>query len=339
MTTKPLLFLTGFLGAGKTTLLRDLLQQLNARGLKADVILNDVANADLDVATLEGKAASIEPIAASCACCESLDELVALCRTAARGKGDFLLIELNGTADPLSLMEAFALLENKMPFFPRLQVCLVDARHWGQRGEFSALERRQLETAGFWTLSHAGNAESKRIEDVHEKVSAFAPFSKRVEPDELVDLLADELSPIRRDRCSVAGPGSHARTESENAFANQAMPTDETHQLSHRFTGCTIPLPPRVRRRSLERLLRDLPPWVMRAKAMVKLVEEPGSRWLFQRSGTDELPEPISVPEVRRVTASLVCVGPQLDRDLLQRLVRDRFGEATSTGIQQNLHE
>ena len=66
--SKPLLFLTGFLGAGKTTLLRGILTESQKLGRSCDVILNDFENAELDAATLPSYAASIAPIAASCAC-------------------------------------------------------------------------------------------------------------------------------------------------------------------------------------------------------------------------------------------------------------------------------
>ena len=101
---KPFLLITGFLGAGKTTLLRNLLHELGARNVKADVILNDFSNADIDVATLNPSLlSSVAPLAAGCACCDSLEELVQLCKTASNAKGDLLLVELNGTADPLVL--------------------------------------------------------------------------------------------------------------------------------------------------------------------------------------------------------------------------------------------
>ena len=152
--SKPLLLITGFLGAGKTTLLRSLLNDIVEYGFKTDVILNDFGDAEIDSATLDcSSLTSLAPLAAGCACCESLEELVVLCRTAAKGKGDFVLVELNGTADPLPLLETFTLLEEKLPFFPRLQVCVIDARHWETRKDYNVLERRQLETASFWYLS------------------------------------------------------------------------------------------------------------------------------------------------------------------------------------------
>jgi len=72
------------------------------------VILNDITNAQLDAASINtNHASSIVPLSASCACCESLEELMALCKTASSGKGDLLVLELNGTADPLAIIENF----------------------------------------------------------------------------------------------------------------------------------------------------------------------------------------------------------------------------------------
>ncbi|HBM78816.1 MAG TPA: hypothetical protein DD438_11950 [Verrucomicrobiales bacterium] len=77
---RPLLLVAGFLGAGKTSLIRSLLAQLQRRGIKADVILNDIANANIDAASINpDHAASISPLAASCACCESLEDARFLC--------------------------------------------------------------------------------------------------------------------------------------------------------------------------------------------------------------------------------------------------------------------
>jgi G3E family GTPase len=144
---KPLLLVSGFLGAGKTTFLRRMLATLDETEFYADVILNDFANAEIDTATLRGPSATtVSPIAAGCACCESLDELVFLCKSVYRSKANIILLELNGTADPLALLESFALMGDRLPFSPRLQICIIDARHWGKRNEFSLLEQRQLET-------------------------------------------------------------------------------------------------------------------------------------------------------------------------------------------------
>ncbi|MEM7600831.1 MAG: GTP-binding protein [Verrucomicrobiota bacterium] len=322
MTRKPLLFITGFLGTGKTTLLRELILEMSSRGYRADVILNDFANAEIDAATLDASVASIAPIAASCACCESLDELVTLCRTAAAGEGDFLLIELNGTADPLSLLEAFTLMESKIPFFPRMQVCTIDVRLWGLRGDLAALELRQLETAAFWRPTHVDEVGEVSLALVKGEVKVANP---QVEEGS-VYRLADE---IERELLEKAMPKAlfDEKSPAGLAKAELARRNDSVHRLSHRFSGVQVVLPGKVRRASVEQLLNGLPPWVLRAKALVKLVEEPGSRWLFERSGTDPLFPPIEVPDISRVAPSLVCIGAKLDPEEIKEHVRRQFGE------------
>ena len=105
---KPLVFITGFLGAGKTTLLRKLSTALNGLDFSVDAILNDYINAGMEASTVGLSAAHITPLESGCACCESLDELVAICRNAHAGDGDLFLLELNGTADPLPILEAIS---------------------------------------------------------------------------------------------------------------------------------------------------------------------------------------------------------------------------------------
>ena len=312
---KPLLFITGFLGAGKTTLLRALLDELSKVGRTADVILNDFENAEIDASTLHERAASIYPIAASCACCDSLDDLVKLCLATQNSKGDVLLIELNGTADPLPLLETFTLVEEKLPFLPRWQVGVVDARHWGQRDEFAPLEQRQVETASHWMTAHTEELAEAEIDRVSQSVSKVNPFGRKVDAMQLAADLASEGKALPN------GP--------ENATVHRlARGTSRTgHSLAHRLTGYQIPLPGRYRRNQVIDLLEALPDEVVRAKAMVEIEESPDVRWLFQRTGRDPVDKPVEVANLSRTPASLVCVGPCLAPESLRALVRSHLDE------------
>ncbi len=322
---RPLLLVAGFLGAGKTTLIRGLLADLSRAGMSADVILNDIANAELDAASIDpGQAASISPLAASCACCESLDELVALCGTAARGVGDLLLIELNGTADPLGILESFVLLEERLPFLPMLQVCVVDVRHWGERGELTPLERRQMEAAGLHVLSHTDQADRADVRRVEAAIGDAFPDSRRVTAEQLAGALVTKSPPALpvHDPLRVGASSTGLRPPANGRVR------DDVHLLSHRVKGCQIPLPPKVHRAAIERLLDRLPDGVLRAKALVKLVDAPGSRWLFERSGNEVSPSPIPVPGITHLSPSLLCMGLQLDPGRITTLVSDAFGNA-----------
>jgi G3E family GTPase len=304
--SKPLLFLTGFLGAGKTTLLRGVLTESQKLGRSCDVILNDFENAEIDAATLPSYAASIAPIAASCACCDSLEDLVQLALAAQASRGDALLVELNGTADPLPLLESFTLLEEKLPFFPRWQVAVIHARNWGRRGEYAALERRQLETATHWVLTHAESLTARELKALARAVASVNPHAKRSHAHGLAaDLHIARGGP---EAVSYLSGGGHRH--------------DHTHALSHRFTGCQVPLPGRYRSEDLIALLESLPPVVVRAKALVRLQDRPGSRWLFGRSTDDPVGEPYEVDGLTKAPSSLVCIGPGLDRAEIHALVK-----------------
>ena len=80
---------------------------ISAQGIKADVILNDIANVRSTQPVLMPRRLRPLFLSVTCACCESLEELSNLCKTVSEGDGDLLFIELNGTADPLVLMRIF----------------------------------------------------------------------------------------------------------------------------------------------------------------------------------------------------------------------------------------
>jgi len=321
---KPLLFITGFLGAGKTTLLREILEEYRALGRAADVILNDFENAEIDAATLPDYAASIAPIAASCACCDSLEDLVQLALAAQRSEGDALLVELNGTADPLPLLESFTLLEDKLPFFPRWQAGVIDARHWGRRGEFAPLERRQLETATHWVPTHAECLSARELKAVAKGVASVNPHAQR---SHACGIAADLHLASGKGEAGECLSAPRLDFDPEYRHNHRHLEHDPEHALSHRFTGCQVALPGRYRAEQMVRLLEALPPVVVRAKALVRLRERPGSRWLFGRCGSDPVGEPDEVGGLSKAPASLVCIGPGLDPAAIRELVVEHFGE------------
>lgn len=310
---KPLLLITGFLGAGKTTLLRDLLKRLGSLDLTADVILNDYENAEIDAATLEGAMASLVPISASCACCDSLDDLVRLCRATGDSRGDIVLVELNGTADPLPLLEAFTLLESRLGLWPRWQVGVVDARHWGKRSAFDPLERRQLETATHWVLSHDQALSESDRHTVEASVATVNPFATRTKASDLA------LSLSKAQQTVAMRPFRFRPAETSRQH-------DEVHNLTHAFTGCQIPLPGKLSHAQALRLMNSLPPQVVRAKLLARISDRPGCRWLYERVNSLALPEPTPAPEIERVPVSLVCIGSDLNPDAIRRLAENQLG-------------
>ncbi len=316
--TRPLVLLTGFLGAGKTTFLRTLLASLRPWQLRADVILNDYENALLDAETLRDSAASIEAIAASCACCEGLEFLVDLSLAANSSRNDLLLVEVNGTADPIPLLESFILLESKLRRHPRWQVCVIDARNFGKRGAYRSLEEIQLETASHFHLSHADEISILQRNNLYERIRAINPTASETTPQLMADALAKAANrdmrllltrqPPQRDR--LFPPLAHS--------AGRAP--------AHQFTGCQILLPDRLQRIAVWSWLAALPHSVIRAKALVTAQDEPDTRRLFERVGLEIMGDPLEVPISPRVPASAILIGPSLDPAALLEITRRELG-------------
>ena len=247
-----------------------------------------------------------------------MEELLSLCRTANEGEGDLLLIELNGTADPLGVLEPFALLRRELSMSPMIHACVIDVRHWGKRGELTALEERQMRGAGLYLLSHQDLVTNTEIEAVENVVTDAFPESFQTDASQLADLLVSAT-------LEGAGDGVSGSREWPQ-FSAVKCREDHVHLLSHQVRGCEIPLPPKVRRAGIEQLLMNLPDSVLRAKALVKTVEDPGSQWLFERCGREVSPSPLPVPAGTRIPSSLLCMGMNLDSAAIRMLVSEEFG-------------
>lgn len=63
-----------------------------------------------------------------------------------------------------------------------------------------------------------------------------------------------------------------------------------------------------------------------RAKALVRLRDRPGSRWLYGRTIDDPVGEPYEVDGLAKAPSSLVCIGPGLDPAVIRLLVEEILG-------------
>merc|ERR1719162_2661443 len=82
----PVTILCGFLGAGKTTMVRHILQ--NREGMKVGVVVNDMAEANIDSEVLAFEDADgIVGLQNGCACCSGRDDLFARLQELVDGEG------------------------------------------------------------------------------------------------------------------------------------------------------------------------------------------------------------------------------------------------------------
>ena len=326
VSVRPMLMLTGFLGAGKTTLLREILDNLATREQLADVILNDRENADIDKETLKNHAADVSALTGSCVCCEGYDELVSMMLKASKSQHDVLLIELNGTADPVPLLESFTLLESKFCLRPRWQVCVIDARYFGKRGYFDDLEKLQLETASHYTISWASELTGAEEIKLQESIQAINPRATRT----TASLLADALSQAIRNnlRHTFVNQSSKQAGKSPTQFAITSPPKQDLHdrhQIAHEFTGCNIIFPKPIEASRITKWLESLPAYVIRAKALVTLTTEEDIRYLYERVGEIVSPSPLPVPPAKNVPCSGIFIGAELDPDEILRLTQEHL--------------
>ena len=318
--------LTGFLGTGKTTLLRSILDELAEREHLADVLLNDRENASIDRETLKDRAANVLALTGSCVCCEGYDELVEMILKASKSQHDLLLIELNGTADPIPLLESFTLLESKFCLRPRWQVCVIDARHFGKRGNFDELEKLQLETASHFTISWNSELNEQEERALEKKVMTINSQATRT----TAPLLADALSrAIRNNRHHTFAKKQLDQNHHASLRFAPIPPSKKNlhdrHELAHQFTGCNIIFPKPVEEARVPLWLKKLPASVIRAKALVAHPSEEGSRFLYERVGEIVSPSPIPVRVSEKVPCSGIFIGADLDPYEILSITREHL--------------
>ncbi|MBZ8117059.1 GTP-binding protein [Roseovarius sp. LXJ103] len=108
----PVTVLSGFLGAGKTTLLNRVLN--NREGRRVAVIVNDMSEVNIDAdlvradTELSRTDETLVEMSNGCICCTLRDDLLdEVCRLAAEGRFDYLLIESTGISEPLPVAATF----------------------------------------------------------------------------------------------------------------------------------------------------------------------------------------------------------------------------------------
>lgn len=231
----PVTVLSGFLGSGKTTLLKHILQS-NTHGLKIAIIVNDMAEVNIDgahVARLSGKEdkGNLVQMQNGCICCTLRgDFLVELANMAWGGQFDYVLIESSGISEPQQVAETFtAALSAEMLDIPE---------------EIELEDREVIEK-----VAKAGGLEKvARIDTMVTVIDAFRFFAEFNTADFLTDRYA-------RDGNAEQVPAEDERTVSDLMadqieFANVVVvnKTDMVDRATReRIRGCVKALNPKAK--------------------------------------------------------------------------------------------
>ncbi|WP_058304092.1 CobW family GTP-binding protein [Gorillibacterium timonense] len=151
----PVLILSGFLGSGKTTLLLHLLEEADARGLRAGVLMNELGKRDVDGQIVsETSDIALSRLLDGCVCCTKKSELAGSLASLLRTKPDLLIIELTGVANPEEVADALTEPELLGKVKIKQIVTVLDAEHTLEYNSIFASDkelvrtlRRQIEVA------------------------------------------------------------------------------------------------------------------------------------------------------------------------------------------------
>lgn len=306
--TIPLLVLAGFLGSGKTSLLRELLPRLEEGGITPRVILSDHQNAGVDASSLQAPGRVVKPLSGHCVCCSSFESLCEALAAVPNGPRQTVLLEASGSSDPCTLLvQLSASPEVRARFSPLIQVTLVNAHRWQKRFWHNELERLQARTASHLMVTWTDRVDENRHREVLSSLGRLNPRATVADGTSLADLLlrcADEAAPAPVG-ASGGSPGYFAMSAS--------------HELAHDFVATSLALPAAVRRDDLLRWFDNLPPEILRCKAIARFHDEPGAEYLVEKTDDHKWgATALRLSQPTNLEPTAILIGVKLDHGTLQ---------------------
>ncbi|MEO6053163.1 MAG: GTP-binding protein [Chthoniobacterales bacterium] len=318
----PLVLLVGFLGSGKTSLLRKTLPALKQRGIFSKVILNDYQNAKVDSASLAEMAEAIVPIAGSCVCCESSEELLNELLKVSEAEKQILFVEANGTTDSMQMIEMILFNPQvKSLYHPVLQVTVADCKRWQKRVWHNNLERLQAKTATHLVLGWQDTVGGGRVNHVRRELTELNPQAEFVDHEQLLGVLETSLN------ASVPAEHEHHHHEEGKECAHCDHDHDheghdhhhhhDHNEVAHGFVSIQFEPPADISREDLVAWWSGLPDNVLRAKGTLPLQGEPGLCY-FQALAGGEKPHFETIEPNEWTRSLVVLIGYGITEDELQ---------------------
>ncbi len=260
----PVSLIGGYLGSGKTTLINELLARTDR---PIAVLVNDVGEVNIDAALIRRRSSDTIELTDGCVCC-SLSEGLGAAFDSLRARPeppDHVLIELSGVADP----HRVAPWANSDGFRLDAIVVLVDADQVLERLADPLTEpvvRRQIEAGDLLALSKTDLTDPDIRTSVDAVLADLAPHTP------VMDIGTAGVAGVLD--AGTRRPGGTSTVPAPQLF--------DPHQVE------LHPLPRPASLEQLDQILDDLPPSVVRAKAIAAgpdrqlfLVQQVGSRRLI----------------------------------------------------------
>ena len=196
----PVTILSGFLGSGKTTLLQYILKSKD-HGLKIAVIVNDMAELNIDGQTISRTKKEVITLENGCICCTLRGDLIQEIQRIQQdttNNFDYVLIESTGIAEPQQVAESFCVDPETMQLAgndetmlwnaARLDTCVtvVDAANFS--GYLSSLKRFQDQFGDGLDDAEEGEGQKSISELMIEQVE----FSNVIVLNK-IDLVSEEI--------------------------------------------------------------------------------------------------------------------------------------------------
>lgn len=259
--TLPATILTGFLGAGKTTLLNHLLH--NPGSEKLAVLVNDFGAINIDQKLVRVEARNQIELTNGCVCCSIQDDLASGLVAISRAEGRFtrVVLECSGVSHPAGILKVFGSAPVKDLFDVDGLFCIVDA------SAFSDLDYQSTELA----IDQAATADLVLLNKTDlvsiEKLDAV----KRVLNDAQRSMKTIEVVHARVPSEVLFGIESRRNA----AFVSDSLPVFDHAEL---YEGIAYTWMTALSVGDFERLVKALPPNVLRAKGIVNLQTVEGDR-------------------------------------------------------------
>ena len=301
--TVKIALITGYLGAGKTTLLNHILG--NDKGIRAAVIVNDIGEVNVDAELIEKNGVvsqvsdTLVPLSNGCICCTLADDLARqLTEIAESGKFDYIIIEASGICEPVPIaftIDNFCKEESARGVNIVMDniIAVVDcARMFDEFGggenllaedideeDLEALLIQQIEFCTTLVLNKCNLVTPEQIGELKAIVRSLQKEARIVEATQAEVNLDELLNTGRFDFNDAYG----------SAAWIDALEHPEEHEdpevLEYDIATFVYERRQPFNLASMEKLAKNWPDTVIRAKGLVWIADDPNMAYMFEQAG------------------------------------------------------